>query len=120
VSIAEVLQTAMDNHGLNTYTLAQKAKVDRFFLTRLLQGYRPPRMRKGRKTAKYDERYKRLARMLDIEEEPFLELVESKQLGGTTSVETTLAPLVIHVPSDTKIVSFSIEGNTVTLHLKMK
>ncbi len=77
--IAEQLKAALRRKEWSITTAAKKSGVDRSFLSRLLSGQDPPRTRDGRETAEHDERYRNLAKALDLDVASFVATVVQVQ-----------------------------------------
>jgi len=77
--IAEQLKAALRRKEWSVTTAARESGVDRAFLSRLLNGQDPPRSRSGHQTAEHDDRYRRLAKALELD--GFVESVARIQLG---------------------------------------
>lgn len=78
--IATILNEAILARGWNIKKAAKEIGVDRSFLTRLVKGGRPPRLREGtRAAAVADHRYQKIATSLDLDKDLFLGLIHDEQ-----------------------------------------
>lgn len=78
--IAKLLQDAVDKKRWTISRAARETKVDRSFLSRLLSGKEPPRKKEdSRNVIEPDDRYRRLAVTLALEESVFLTAVANAQ-----------------------------------------
>lgn len=78
--VASQLKNAIRRKGWSISQTAEECEVDRSFLSRLLGGGSPPRVRSGRLTAEVDERYQRLADKLALDDpDSFIEAVVRAQ-----------------------------------------
>ncbi len=64
--VFELLREAMTRSGKSRASLCREANVDRVFLWNLLKGKVPPRAREGHELADQDERYRRMAVVLQM------------------------------------------------------
>lgn len=64
--IGEEIRAALARKRWSIARAAKESGVERTFLSRLVNGSPPPRVKKGRQTAEIDPRYRRLAEALDI------------------------------------------------------
>ncbi len=79
--VGDLLRAALKRKDWTIQKAAEIVKVDRFFLGRIVNGQRPPRERRGgRSTMVPDDRYRRLAVGLELDDvEDFLEAVARAQ-----------------------------------------
>ncbi len=86
-TVAETINEYLNSSDKALATLVREARVERNFLDRLRRGERPPRQKVGRVRAKADDRYRRIARAMKIDEDDFCALVSSEQVNGARVVE---------------------------------
>jgi hypothetical protein len=92
-TVAGIISEYVNKSGRGISALAKKAQVNRLFLNRLHLGQKPPRVRAGRIRAEHDQRYRRIARAMEIDEEQFCTLVSSEQVDYVRVVEVPVLPV---------------------------
>ncbi len=91
--IGSLLKDAIEKKGWSITEAAREIDVDRSFLSRLLSGSPPPRKLTGsRTTAGPDDRYQKIARTLELNEDSFLERVTVEQRRRFRSRSETPEP----------------------------
>lgn len=90
--IAGILRTALNSRGWSVTEAAARSGIDRPFLSRLLNGQDPPRTRDGRRTAEHDDRYRKIAVALGLDDpDGFVEMVARIQRGQPAVLPVPIA-----------------------------
>ncbi len=84
--VASMIKSALERKKWSVKKAAEEIGVERTFLGRLRSGGRPPKLlRAGRASSdKPDERYRRIAKVLDLNEERFLAAVAGTQASASS------------------------------------